>query len=303
MISQLLVYNSGAAIDRGDYIVVVTGLDSTSSMQTYVSTQFTIDVNSCAVDITANGVPYGLQRTAAACAAKGSAVSSSSTLTPGTVCCVPSPVVSDFNPRPSQNDTGAPLGQQVQWIGLTSFWGAPMQLTLMALDAAGDVPVPLSLLALSSNVAALGSADVTLNSLGDVESFTPAVANPGQFQLIDATGIYASSVFSVASLPCELSSGVAGYCMPMAAISAADGVTTTDEVCAHGETAQCAGLQIQSTSFACCQQSATAIQKQAAYLQQLATYQVPSGSVKKNAGSVLSVCVGVVLAAAVLLLN
>ena len=87
----LITYADGRAVDRGDYVFVVTTSDGTNSV---VSSAFTIDVDSCPLNVgAATGVfgelPYGLIRTRQACEARGGTVAYGAMESDALVCCAP----------------------------------------------------------------------------------------------------------------------------------------------------------------------------------------------------------------------
>lgn len=300
---------NGQFVDRGDYVVIVKGLDAAGAEQAYVTTLITVDVASCALEASSTAalaVSFGLQRTADACASRnGTVATSADELGAGLVCCV-NPLTHSAFYRRSNIKARQPSGLQVAWRGLTSFWGAPMTVTLEALPRNATAPVDLVLVSHTENVMAAPPVAVTLPALGASGTFTPNVANPGVFRLHDESLAYASQQFHVVSLPCTLDSGDAGYCQPQTPITDFYNVQTdASVVCQNGEKQQCAGLSVQGVKFACCRQAASALQKQAAYLMSLDDFDTKADAASSSsagspvAGIVIGVVFGVLVLAAI----
>merc|ERR1711981_1464990 len=89
--SSLSIALSDDAVDRGTYFLLIEQGD-----KTWASTPFYVDVDSCRVDATFNGVAFGVRRSTASCAKLGGDVVVDAT---SQTCCVPARETSELKAR------------------------------------------------------------------------------------------------------------------------------------------------------------------------------------------------------------
>ena len=253
-------------VDRGDFAVVVRGAMADGEQVEFVSAVFAVDVNSCAIDETEYGAPYGLVRAEQACVSRQGTVAR--TLDDGMVCCASEttwraverpvwlePPVDDMGLL-VRDDGETPAAESelllaYQQRGQTLFWGAAAELTILQ---APNAPTSLTLSATLPQGSELPQYRLNINPSDARVAFAPPATNPGAYALVSApTSDFFAAPFAVAPLPCRTTADdVAGYCLPTAAIAGGVGVATSPLfVTESTEFAPCAKLTALSVTFAC----------------------------------------------------
>ena len=288
-------------VDRGQYAVVFDTLELESrEVRRLVSTVFTVDADSCALDadsLSTYGVAYAIRRHASACTERGGVAVGAADAN-GLVCCVPPLEQVDVAPPAplihyADNTTEAPVDESalesmsldaqatVEWRGETVFWGMPMTLNVASAPTSA---ITMQLSALSGDAAEPDAAEDTTVTLpaaqvGAKVTLTPRVKQPGVY-LFRNDDVQTDS-FWVVPLPCRTSDNQAGYCQPTSDIVNGAKVNQDYELpsaCSNGATAPCAHLAIGSTRFACCAGDANDLQRQAKYRASQDTMTLPSSS-------------------------